>query len=153
MKLRTLHPRDPCTQDDRNSAFKFVWDEDKREAFRENILSDPVQDILDKSVDSAFTDIDTSIDHIVEALCLAASDMKKECGNTRRTLNSWYDRECKKLKSERCKALNRFRKRKNKFSLEQYILARNRYNSFCKQKRLAYYKDKQNRIENNYQRL
>lgn len=110
-----------------NKSFKFVWEMDKLTDFRNNLLTDEIHDLFEKSMDVVFTDINKSVDLIVDALSLAASDMKKQvklsprAGNT----NKWFNSECDYLKKERCKLLNVFRKQKTNESFKNYHRSRN----------------------------
>ena len=63
--------------------------------------------------------------------------------------NIWFDNECRRLKTERCRALNKFRKYKDRNSLEAYSVIRRKYQGVCKQKRTEFYRNKQAYIESN----
>ena len=99
-------------------------------------------------MDYAFTNIDDSIKHVTDALCAAAENMKRKISSPSKISNKWYDETCEALKRQRCQLLNKFRKSKDKRSFEEYCQKRNEYNAVCKQKRIDYYKGKQEEIEN-----
>ncbi len=152
MKLRTtLMTRGDCNNNTKHKtekSFIFVWDNKKLQIFRDNLHSDPVQALLDKSLDTALSDTDRSIGYITDALCLAASDMRRQTGKpVRDNLNNWFDSECESLKKDRCKSLNIFRKNKDRKSLDEYHKTRNKYSATCKQKRKDYFESKQKRLE------
>lgn len=107
MKLRVpdLNQPPPQRNIQSNTSFKFVWDNDKLQSFKDKFFSDQVQDLLDKSVNTALSDIDLCIDYLVDALKLAGSHMQKKVGSPRPNQEcKWYDAECEKLKTKRCRA-------------------------------------------------
>ncbi len=102
MTLITTHKREyDVIRDDLNQGFKFVWNEEKSDEFKQNMFSDTVQDLLDKCLDTAFSDINQSIEYIVEALRSAAMGMQRKLTHGYFSKNSpWFDSECRRLLQE-----------------------------------------------------
>jgi len=126
--------------DEIRSTEKVMWDPQKAQLFLDYLTSDVGQRSLDNATNTIEVDPDSALSLFVNTLLAAGQCMKRSVlwgGRARRT-NKWFDTECRQLKRDVSRSLNKYIRSRTTDDRVTYLHKRSQYQTLIKEKKKAY---------------
>ena len=144
VRLR-VHAVPETVSDDENkvhTSSKLQWDASKEQMYLDCLLSDDSKQRLDDAMNSIAGNAERALGQFVSLILDSSQCMRREvrCGgrSRRRNNNCWFDQECRELKREAGRALNKYMRTLRDTDRQAYTEKRSQYQSKIKEKKNVY---------------
>jgi len=126
--------------EEKTSTDKLKWDAEKAQSYLEFLSSFEGQQALSDATDCIDDDVESALSQFVNTLMKAGQCMRRTVFSGRRARRSkkWFDDECRQLKREVSRLLNRYIRTRKHADRHAYIQRRNQYQNVIKEKKKLY---------------
>jgi len=123
-----------------HSSDKMKWDSSKAQLYLDYLLSENSRRRIDEATNEINGNIDNALGKFISILLDAGQCMRRvvHFGRRSRCSNQWFDHECRQLKREASRALNRYLRTLRDCDRVVYIQKRSLYQSALKEKKKAH---------------